>query len=80
MAARSSKPRRARYVVCVSNAGYPAALETRKIYRTLPDARASADGLLRVIDESGEDYLYPASRFLAVALAPRLVRALALAS
>jgi hypothetical protein len=45
------------YVVCLDNSGYPASLEVRKIYRRISDARAEADGLMRVIDESGEDYL-----------------------
>lgn len=56
------------YVVCIDNAGYPVSLELRKIYRRLPDARAEGDGLLRVVDESGEDYLYPESLFMAILL------------
>ena len=47
-------------VVCIDNSGYEAALERRKLYALLPDAEAETKGLLRVIDESGEDYLYPA--------------------
>ena len=50
------------YVVCLENSGYAASLEVRKIYSRLCDDRAEADGFLRVVDESGEDYLYP-SRF-----------------
>ena len=60
--------RRSSFVVCVRNTGYPAALETRKIYRTVTDREAEAHGLLRVVDESGEDYLYPAKLFMAVDL------------
>jgi len=56
------------YVVCRENSGYPASLELRKIYRRLPDRRAEADGFLRVIDESGEDYLYPSRFFVSVTL------------
>lgn len=56
------------FVVCVRNTGYPAALETRKIYRTVADRDAESHGLLRVVDESGEDYLYPAKFFMAVDL------------
>ena len=56
------------FVVCVDNRDYPVALELHKIYRTLPDDDAAADGDLRVIDESGEDYLYPASYFLTIRL------------
>lgn len=54
------------YVVCLDCEGYPASLEPRKIYRRLPDARAEADGLIRVVDESGEDYLYPARLFASI--------------
>ena len=50
-------------VVCIDNDSYPASLELHKIYRVLPDADAAADGDLRVVDESGEDYLFPASAF-----------------
>jgi hypothetical protein len=51
------------YVVCLDNSSYPASLEVRKIYRRVADSRAEADGLIRVIDESGEDYLFPARLF-----------------
>ena len=57
-----------RFVVCVRNTGYPASLELRKIYRAVPDADAEAHKLVRVIDESGEDYLYPEKFFLALDL------------
>ena len=57
-----------RFVVCVRNTGYPASLELRKIYQALPDADAAAHDLVRVIDESGEDYLYPEKFFLALNL------------
>jgi hypothetical protein len=52
-----------KFVVCINNEGYPASLELHKIYRVVPDKHAAADDDLRVIDESGEDYLYPASYF-----------------
>ena len=69
-------PRRAseqrRYAVCVRNTGYPAALELRKLYRVLPDALGAAHGLIRVIDESGEDYLYPDKFFLPIELSQPL--------
>jgi hypothetical protein len=55
-----------RYAVCIANQGNEASLERNKLYAILPDQRAEADGLLRVIDEDGEDYLYPASWFVAV--------------
>jgi len=53
----------AEFVVCLHNEDYPASLERHKIYRVVPDEDAASDGDLRVIDESGEDYLYPASYF-----------------
>jgi hypothetical protein len=56
----------AEFALCVANAGYDD-LEVWKVYRTLPDPKASEVGCLRVIDESGEDYLYPADRFVQVA-------------
>ena len=52
-----------KFVVCINNEGYPASLELHKIYRVVPDRDAAADEDLRVIDESGEDYLYPSSYF-----------------
>lgn len=52
-----------KFVVCVDNAGYEVSLELHKIYRVLPDEQATADGDVRVVDESGEDYLFPATRF-----------------
>lgn len=71
--ARSS---RTRFAVCIDNSEYPASLELHKIYRILPDRQAEADGDLRVIDESGEDYLYGADRFLLVDLPAGTVRIL----
>ena len=56
------------FVVCINNTEYPSSLERNKIYRTLPDEDAAADGDLRIIDESGEDYLYPANWFFPIAL------------
>jgi hypothetical protein len=58
----------ARFLICIRNDGYPASLETRKVYQGLPDPDAEAQGLVRVIDESGEDYLFPKSMFLPVEL------------
>ena len=53
-----------KFVICVDNSDYPVSLERRKIYEVLPDPDAAKTGLIRVIDESGEDYLYPASCFI----------------
>jgi hypothetical protein len=61
-----------KFAVCVNNADYPASLELHKIYRVLPDDDAATEGDLRVVDESGEDYLYPAEYFVFVEL-PRSV-------
>lgn len=63
-----------RFVVCVRNAGYPASLEQNKIYVAIPDEDAERHGQLRVIDESGEDYLFSADRFVAIEV-PAAVRA-----
>ena len=63
-----------RFAVCVRNDGYEASLERNKIYAVLPDAEAERDGDLRVIDESGEDYLFSADRFVAIEV-PAAVRA-----
>jgi hypothetical protein len=52
-----------KFVVCLRNEGYEASLEVCKIYRLLPDVDASNHQMLRVVDESGEDYLYPAEMF-----------------
>jgi len=57
--------RRANFAICVANQGYDD-LEVWKVYKVLPDAKAAEVGCVRVIDESGEDYLYPADRFVAV--------------
>lgn len=62
-----------RFAICVNNSEYPASLELHKVYRVLPDDEAVLDGDLRIIDESGEDYLYPAEYFVLVSL-PRKVK------
>jgi hypothetical protein len=67
------------FVVCVKNEGYPASLERRKIYLALPDPIAEKQGLLRIVDESGDDYLYPRAFFRSIAL-PQSVRKAVLAA
>lgn len=62
-----------RFAVCINNSEYPASLELHKIYRVLPDEEAARERDIRVVDESGEDYLYPADWFVPVAV-PRAVR------
>ena len=54
------------FVVCIDNAGYEASLERNKIYVVLPDRAAETDGDVRVVDESGGDYLFSADRFVAI--------------
>ena len=61
-------------VVCLKNDGYEASLERRKLYVALTDAQAARHGQLRVVDESGEDYLYPQEFFIAVELPQSLRR------
>lgn len=61
-----------KFAVCINNAQYPASLELNKIYRVLLDEDAAKDGDLRVVDESGEDYLYPAEWFVPIGLPQRI--------
>jgi archaellum component FlaG (FlaF/FlaG flagellin family) len=68
-----------KFVVCVKNKGYEVSLETRKIYQVLHDPDAAKHKQVRVIDESGEDYLYPESYFTPIAL-PQPVRKAVLAA
>ena len=55
-----------KFVICVKNDDYPASLEVRKVYCRIPDVGAKRHGQVRVVDESGEDYLYPEEYFVAV--------------
>jgi hypothetical protein len=57
-----------RLFICLVNAGYEVSLERLKIYVALPDAKAERTGFLRIVDESGEDYLYTSQRFVAAEL------------
>ncbi len=68
------------FVVCINNKGYPASLEVRKIYQAIPDDHAAEHQLVRVIDESGEDYLYPANYFMPIDLPEAIAEALSLAA
>ncbi len=74
-----AKPQAKQLVVCVDNEGYSASLEKRKIYVALRDANAEKHGLLRIVDESGDDYLYPKAFFRSIAL-PQSVRKAVLAA
>jgi hypothetical protein len=73
MARKKSEPE---FVLCVQNEGAED-LELRKVYQVLPDQAAAKDGYIRVVDESGEDYLYPAQYFFAVELPGAVAKALA---
>ena len=68
------------FVLCVRNHGYAASLERRKVYATLLDAAAAKHDMVRIVDESGEDYLYPADYFLALRLPASVKLALSKAS
>ncbi len=72
MKRRKSEPR---FVICLKNEGCED-LEPRKVYRMLPDEAAAEDGYIRVIDESGEDYLYPRDYFLPIELPQAAQKAL----
>lgn len=74
----STSPRstRVRFVVCLDNAGYGASLDVRKLYRVVADDKSEKLGLLRVVDESGEDYLYPKKLFAAIDVSPAVRRRL----
>jgi hypothetical protein len=74
-----AKPQTKQLVVCINNKGYTASLEKRKIYVVLKDAEAEKHQLLRVVDESGDDYLYPRTMFRSIAL-PRSVKQAVLAA
>jgi len=69
-----------KFVICIRNYDYPASLETRKLYEALPDAEADRHHQVRVIDESGEDYLYPEEYFVSIQLSTAAERALVNAS
>lgn len=73
---RPQARRARRFVLCLRNDGYEASLELRKFYVALPDADAEAHEQLRIIDESGEDYLFPASYFAPLEISPELRRLL----
>ena len=61
------------FIICVNNRGYEASLELWKVYRAVRDDHAKEQELVRVIDESGEDYLFPSNYFVPVAL-PKIVQ------
>jgi hypothetical protein len=64
------------YVLCIDNGGYPESLEVRKVYAVLPDERADPREYVRVIDETGEDYLYPWKYFVPIQVPPEAAKIL----
>jgi hypothetical protein len=78
MASRRTKTQG--FAVCLRNAGFGASLEVRKLYAVLDDPDAERNDLIRVIDESGEDYVYPADLFQKLSLPAEIQRALRVAS
>jgi hypothetical protein len=77
---RRAEKQSAHFVVCLNNEGYKASLEVGKLYRFIPDKEAEVEGLIRVIDESGEDYAFDANRFHPVELPATVERVLLEAS
>jgi hypothetical protein len=71
-----AKSQAKQFVVCIENAGYLASLEKRKIYVALRDVNAEKLGLRRIVDESGEDYLYPKTFFRSLVLPQSIRKAL----
>ncbi len=70
----------AHFAVCLNNEGYEVSLEVGKLYHVIPDAEAATHGLIRVVDESDEDYAFAADRFHPVDLPPTVQKALLAAS
>jgi len=68
------------YVVCIDNSDYPTSLKHYKIYKVVPDEDAAADGDVRAIDESGEDYLYSSGRFVPIRVPSSVKKSLEMAS
>lgn len=77
---RETSQSRPRFAVCIDNTGYPSSLERYKIYRVLPDEEAARDGDIRIVDESGEDYLYHATCFVTIEVPPEVEHAILHAS
>jgi len=70
------KPKDLHFAVCINNEGYEASLELGKLYQVIPDEEANANDLIRVVDESGEDYAFAATRFHALEVPPVVQKAL----
>ncbi len=68
------------FVICTRNEGYAASLDVRKIYTTIPDSDAAKHHLIRIVDESGEDYVYPRDYFVNIELPQSVLDAFAVAA
>jgi hypothetical protein len=68
-----------RFAICINNSAYPDDLKVRTVYQILPDESAARSNYIRVIDETGEDYLYPAEYFIFIDVPPDVAKALAVA-
>ena len=79
MKPRKTSASRPQYVVCVTNRGYRSSLVVRRLYRVIRDHEAEERGLVRVVDESGEDYLYPETLFATINLPSALTKKFAVA-
>ncbi len=64
------------YLLCIDDGGYPESLEVRKVYVALPDELAEHQQYVRVVDETGEDYLYPATLFVPIKVPPEATQVL----
>lgn len=73
---KSEANQQSAFAVCINTTGYEASLEVGKLYRVIPDVEAAAHAYIRVIDESGEDYGYSASRFFPLEVPQALEKAL----
>jgi hypothetical protein len=76
MEAENTQPR---FAVCINNSAYPDDLKVRTVYQVLSDESAARSNYIRVIDETGEDYLYPAEYFIFIDVPPEAAKALAVA-
>jgi hypothetical protein len=76
MVMSKSKRAASQFLICVENKGYEVSLEKRKVYVAHPDAKALKHGQIRVVDETGEDYLYPKSLFLPITIPASLRKAI----
>jgi hypothetical protein len=74
------KRKTSRFVVCIKNRGFAASLDLRKVYPVIPDAEAESHRMVRVVDESGEDYLFPETCFVNIDLPAPVARAIVAAS